>query len=190
MTIELGGHNLILVAHPDDEAMWGASLPIRFGESRLFTVICCSIPRRDPIRAWKFFDSCYRLGAFPRILPFHETEVGSPLSGLETLGSLPEYDCIITHGPDGEYGHSHHVSVHDYAKSIANGRKFITFAYRAGNTAIFLSHEEQMKKANALRAYDHILPYNGREIPKWEALLERYYETENRDFGVEYFGTA
>ena len=184
----IGQHNLILVAHPDDEVLWAGGLPIRYSEHALFHIVCCSVPRRDPVRAWKFFDACYTLNALPRILPFLETEVGSPLFGLEALGDFPQFDCIITHGEEGEYGHSHHRSVHEYARSIRKGRKFLTFSYEQraeGTFNLMLNEEEAERKMQALRCYNHTLPYEGVEMTKAQALLHRYFESQGRDFSVE-----
>lgn len=188
----IGQHNLILVAHPDDEVLWAGGLPIRYAEHAFFMVCCCSIPRRDPVRAWKFFDACYTLGAMPRILPFLETEVGSPLFGLEVLGDFPQFDCIITHGEEGEYGHSHHRSVHEYARTIQNGRRMLTFSYNQASdstTRIVLNAEETHRKMAALNCYNHSLPYNGVEMTKAQALLDRYFVSEGRSFSVENYAT-
>ena len=188
----IGNHNLILTAHPDDEVLWAGGLPIRYAEGAFFQIVCCSVPRRDPIRAWKFFDACYMLGAMPRILPFLETEVGSPLFGLEALGDFPHFDCIITHGEEGEYGHSHHRSVHDYARSIQNGRKLITFSYAQkaeGTVSIVLNEEETNRKMAALQCYNHSLLHNGIEMTKAAALLDRYFVSQGRSFSVESYAS-
>lgn len=186
--MEIGTNNVILVAHPDDETLWAGGLPIRYREQAMFTIIACSIPRRDPIRAWKFFDACQHLGALPRLLPFLETDVGSDLFGLEVLGTLSGYDCIITHGEEGDYGHSHHRCVHRYAAGIVGNRKFITFCYDQQSEEgmrLLLTHEEQKQKYAALSCYDHVLPYNGVEMTKCEALIDRYFASQGREFGIE-----
>src|SRR6185369_9909067 len=94
---------VLVVAHPDDESLFfGGLLASEPGD---WTVISCSIPRTDPIRAWKFFDACEVLGAKPRLLPFSETEFN--ISALE----LSSFDQIVTHNSAGEYGHPQHLQL-------------------------------------------------------------------------------
>jgi LmbE family N-acetylglucosaminyl deacetylase len=161
----VGTHNALVVAHPDDETLWGAGIMLRHPGD--WTVICCSIPRRDPIRAWKFFDACTVLGAKPRLLPFTEAEPTESLMGLSTI-DLSRFDCIVTHNHAGEYGHLHHKQV------AAMIPKAIRFGEGVGGQPLELTAAESGKKLQALKCYDHVLPYGGRKIPKWEALLERY----------------
>lgn len=176
----IGKNNVIVTAHPDDEVLWAGGLPIRFWAVR-WTVICCSIPRRDPIRAWKFFEACRRLNVFPRILPIAEPPASEPMMGLEVLGGLEDYDCLVTHNEHGEYGHLHHQQVHEYVKQVKGLRKFITFGYSKeglGNEELELKDEEAEDKQNCMKAYDHVLPYENWNWPKWKALEHRYYEVE------------
>jgi LmbE family N-acetylglucosaminyl deacetylase len=183
--MNLGNHNLILTAHPDDETLWAGGLPIRHPNA-IFTVICCSIPRRDPVRAWKFFDACIVLGVMARVLPYPETDYGQELFGLETLGDLRQYDCIITHDAEGDYGHSHHVSVNRYARRIAGSRPLITFSYdQEAGEQIVLNASETQRKFHALSCYNHVLPHNGADMTKTDALIERYFTSAGRHFNVE-----
>ena len=46
--IDFSGKNLMVVAHPDDETMWGGSLPIRYPGD--WFIVCCTVPKRDPER--------------------------------------------------------------------------------------------------------------------------------------------
>ena len=66
--LKVGENNLVVTAHPDDEVLWGSGIILRNKEKK-WTILCCSIPRIDDIRAYKFFDSCEVLGAKPRLLP-------------------------------------------------------------------------------------------------------------------------
>src|SRR5262245_29588921 len=93
----------VVTAHPDDESLWCGGLLLRYPGN--WTVICCSTPKRDPIRAYKFFDACERLGARGRIVVQPE-DLNTKLSFAWI--DLSPYDLIVTHGEAGEYGHPHH----------------------------------------------------------------------------------
>jgi LmbE family N-acetylglucosaminyl deacetylase len=160
----------VVVAHPDDEVMWVGGLLARYGEA--FTVICCSIPARDPVRAWKFFDACAVLGAAARLMPFQERPP-APLDHLDLL-DLSGFDLIVTHNAVGEYGHAHHVQLHRHIKKRWPD-KTATFGWAPdsrGEVVLHLTADEQAKRLAALKCYDHVSPSDGR--PKWEALLDHY----------------
>lgn len=156
----------MVVAHADDETLWGGGLILRHPGD--WTVMCCSVPVADPIRAERFVVACERLGARP-VLYAAPDRYGVPLA-LDV--ALDGFDTVVTHGREGEYGHPHHVQVSAYVRARARC-PVITFGYDAGE-ALRLTEAEQAAKLRALQAYDHELVYDGVLMPKWAALLQRY----------------
>src|ERR1051325_7321430 len=59
--IDRAENAVMVVAHPDDESLWGAGIVLRYKKN--WTVICCTVPYHDPIRAEKFRNACGVLGA-------------------------------------------------------------------------------------------------------------------------------
>lgn len=178
----------LVVAHPDDETLWCGGLLQRLPLD--WTVIACSIPRRDPERAWKFFDACRDLGAAGRLLPFEETPAVENLRGLPLL-ALAGYDLVATHGAAGEYGHPHHRQVHHAVKATVPAR-LLTIGWRpdgAGCLRIDLTPAEAARKLAALRRYDHMAPSDGGK-PKWQALVDRYVGRGGLDLGIETYDLA
>ena len=173
----------MVVAHPDDETMWGGSLPIRYPGD--WTIICCTIPRRDPERALLFQKACEKLGAKAVLLPIEEP----PVNGLIDEIMLPDekFDLVVTHGEAGEYGHPHHKQVHiiitKYYTQISP-TPILTFGYGNGKIKIELDEKEHEQKLSALKEYSHELPFQGEVMPKWKALLINYSEV---DFGTDTF---
>lgn len=165
-----------VVAHPDDECLFSAgavlTLPCEW------TVICCSIPRLDPIRALKFYDACSVLGARAVVLPCVESSPLEKLSCLEWL-DLNAYDIIFTHNKKGEYGHKHHIQVHDFIMSKFSGKRIFTFGYddeRNDSLYVGLNADQLALKTSALQCYNHTMPYKGVSMPKCEALIDRYFQ--------------
>lgn len=178
-TLKLEGRTAMVVAHPDDETLWGGGLLSRYDG---FDVICCSIPARDPERAICFFEAVRILGHFPILIPFQEVDAVTPLAHLKHL-NLSKYDNIITHNVEGEYGHLHHRQLFAFICEQFNGNIY-SFGFGNGDIAIALTEREKATKLSALMAYDnHSSSDNG--LPKWKALLDRY----NIDFDVEYYRT-
>ncbi len=177
--MDFSGRNLMVVAHPDDETMWGGSLPIRYPGD--WTIVCSTIPRRDPIRAILFQNACEKLGAVPVL----NTVPEPPVNGLIDEVILPEgFDLVVTHGKEGEYGHPHHKQIHQLVVKYYPDTPILTFGFGKGEIKIELTEEETQKKLGALKEYSHELPFQGKVMPKWKALLINYAEV---DFGKDTF---
>lgn len=172
----------IVTAHPDDEVLWCGGLPIRYPGD--WTVICCSIPRRDPIRAYKFFDACEVLGVKARLFPAIEPHPYESVPYLDNL-DLEDFDHIVTHGEAGEYGHQHHKDVHNYVKTKYAHKKLTFIGYPKGENKISLTEQELSKKLEALKKYNHCLPYGNGSPPKWEALIDRYCTQGGLNLAIE-----
>lgn len=171
--IEPGQNNVILTAHPDDETLWCGGLPIRYND-RKWTVICCTTPRADPVRADKFFEACRILGATPLLRRHVEPDHNGSLNfdGI----NLDEFDTIITHNPGGEYGHPHHKQVSRFVLSNYPASQTMLFGYGGQIkmvSEITLEPQEYSQKLAALKCYDHQSPLDAQ--PKWKALLDRYF---------------
>lgn len=154
----------MVVAHPDDESLWGAGLMIRHPKD--WTVICCTVPFHDPVRAEKFLDACKVLGAHGISIPFPER--GGPIE----VPDLSGYDLIITHNSAGEYGHVQHKELHNKIKPRWPD-KTICFGYGGGKPrlVIELTEDEKNRKMQAIRCYDHVSKTDHGD-PKWVALMK------------------
>ena len=173
------GRMCCITAHPDDESLWAGGL-LQKGD---WTVICCSIPHKDPIRAYKFYRACDVLGVKGIVLPFPEGESTKSFSHMDVI-DLDLFDGVLTHNSSGEYGHIHHKSVHHWVVENFKGNIW-TFGFGEGEYVHRLSKDEVERKMCALQSYDHKLPYMGRLTMKWEALLHRYMR--DQDFTKESF---
>ena len=58
---------MMLVAHGDDESLWGGGLLARYAHKN-WTVVCCTVPWADPIRTDKFRDACAVFNARPVVV--------------------------------------------------------------------------------------------------------------------------
>lgn len=169
---------VLVVAHPDDESLWCGGLLARRDVD--WTVICCSIPKADPERAYKFFLACEVLGAKARLLPYREDNGQFRLDLLD----LRPFHVIVTHGRNGEYGHPQHKELYERLYGHENTR-FIGYG-GAGHYMVPLDANLLEKKRAALACYDHVSSTDG-GLTKSQALIDYYGSrfdlwTERYDF--------
>ena len=102
--------SVVVVAHPDDEILWaGGYLAANPGTD----VICCTVPKKAPVRCLHFFEVCEKIGAHGIIIADTPDAVGRSTGPLNAVKAyVRQYDEIITHNHLGEYGHPHHIEVH------------------------------------------------------------------------------
>lgn len=182
---------LIVVAHPDDESLWFAGLPLRYPEIK-WEVVCCTIPRRDgeKVRAWKFFEACRRLGATARLLPFVEPDPKrTDIRGLELLDFTA--DVVATHNPSGEYGHAQHRVLNEYVRSAWSGPTLWPgYGMEDGALVVALTDQERVQKLSALMAYDYESTYRGKRDAKGMNLIRHYHNDEGFDLWRETYHVA
>lgn len=190
----IGKNNAIVVAHPDDEILFAASMPIRYPD-RKWTIICCSRPVIAPERESEFPAVCTALGAAYKMVD-HRENLNSTLDGLTEI-DLSRYDTIVTHNEEGEYGHQHHIQVHRHVKNRFSDRKLIFFGpkfglhslgiTRHGVHRLNLDYAEVDKKMQAFQCYASRRPYGGKDRPQHEILTMQFYLNKILDFKMESF---
>jgi LmbE family N-acetylglucosaminyl deacetylase len=150
-------HNLIVVAHPDDETIFFGGLMQR-RRARAWTIVCMTDANADgqgKIRKKQFEKACAKQGVkdaqwwnFPDI---YEKRLDTDAIA-ERLLSLPTPHEVYTHGIIGEYGHPHHQDV-SYAvhKAFAKHPRVFSAAYNTfPDISIQLTKKEFAKKADVL----------------------------------------
>ena len=132
---------VIIVAHPDDETIWAGGLVLSHPDWDWTVLSLCRAGDTD--RRPKFFAVCERLGAHGIIYDLDDNPEPSPIEPgrdigqpiLKALGET-EWDLCITHGKNGEYGHTRHKQVHAEVVGLVesgrlNCKELWTFAYES-----------------------------------------------------------
>ena len=125
---------LMIVAHPDDETIWGGAHLLDGGY-----LVLCLTNGSDPQRADEFRRAVIQSGNVPLILSYPDktnfrrnnwiyAEKGIE-NDIRFVMSAKEWDFVVTHNPQGEYGHIHHkltsaVTVKVFEDTDSAGRLF------------------------------------------------------------------
>ena len=122
----MSSKSLMVIAHPDDEAIFGGYLL----EQPDDWVVLCVTNGYKPHRSSEFYKSMEIAGAQGVIWEFLD-KLGVPLDAqvsemLKDFIEAGDYDRFVTHGEDGETDHIHHKQIHAWMKKIV-GNKLETF---------------------------------------------------------------
>lgn len=116
---------LIMIAHPDDETIFGANELLDKTANRF---VLCFTNAKHPVRNKEFFETLKIVQADGAMLDFHDAmdDNWSNLQNNEiikhaVLPNIPDEkpDLIVSHDSNGEYGHVQHKRVHTIAKDLA-----------------------------------------------------------------------
>jgi LmbE family N-acetylglucosaminyl deacetylase len=119
---------LMIVAHPDDESLFGGEA---LTSSQGWTVVCVTNASNE-VRRREFSAAMASIGASYTMLDHADDLYNGNFSAmLETqlralLNEAP-YELVVTHGPSGEYGHPQHRAVHHIVRTLAGGRALYVF---------------------------------------------------------------
>ena len=175
----------IIVAHPDDEIIWAGGFVLQHQDYNWNVLALCRA--NDPDREPKFQRVCDLISADGTISdlddssPWQQIDPHSEIGGrvLEHFGNR-EWDLVLTHGPNGEYGHERHRQTHQAVAALVEGgelrtERLWTFAYEAASPAgdchpapwadftVDLSPEEFAEKKHIVRD-EYGYPEDGFEV--------------------------
>lgn len=121
---------LMIVAHPDDETLFGYDYIYKNNS----IIIICLTNEDNYIRHNEFinvikFNKCSRGIILNNIDTPHDKTHKFELD-IEKLNiNMNLIDLIVSHGPDGEYGHIQHIAAHNLSKILADkyNKQFMYF---------------------------------------------------------------
>lgn len=117
--------NLMIVAHPDDELLWGGAHLLR--DNYLVVCITCG-PNITRVNEFKNLmeqtgDQYIMLGYPDKILNIRSNwndDKDDIYKDLSDIISLKSWNVIVTHNKVGEYGHLHHKLTHQIVLDVYN----------------------------------------------------------------------
>tara|TARA_B100001250_G_scaffold413196_1_gene446533 strand:- start:968 stop:1519 length:552 start_codon:yes stop_codon:yes gene_type:complete len=147
-TLGIAERNLMIVAHPDDEIIFGGAL-LQEGNWK----VICLTNGDNTTRCKEFQEVMNILGLDYEIWDYPDKWGGDfdRKSVREKL--LPiikdKYNKIVTHNEDGEYGHSQHIATNEIVMELVDENLFVF-----GKGDNFLPFDMIHRKFNLLKIYE------------------------------------
>lgn len=123
--IKTTAKKVMFIAHPDDETLWGSSA--LYNEKYLVVCITCG-GRKDRVREFEEVMSLtgddYIMLNYPDLVKGKKSDWKADWNNInkdiQEILSYKDWDLIVTHNPDGEYGHIHHKMTNQIVTKYAN----------------------------------------------------------------------
>jgi LmbE family N-acetylglucosaminyl deacetylase len=173
--------NVMIVAHPDDETIWGGAHLIR--DNYLVICITCGTnnTRVKEIKSVlkETNDQLIMLGYPDKVNGQRsdwKNDKTNILSDLKRILSLKKWNLIVTHNAEGEYGHEHHKMTHSLVLDAYNDLNLNEDLY-------FFGKYYSKKKMEKLQELPPSITEE--ELKEKERLIDLY---KSQDFVTEKFG--
>lgn len=179
--IEKEYNNLMIVAHPDDETIWGGAHLIE-GD---YTVVCitCGVDKKrqkEFIKVMNKTDSKYIMFSHTDLKKGYisdwENEIEIIKLELTDILNERNWNTIITHNPQGEYGHKQHKKINKIVTSIVSDKEKL---YYFGK----YYKKEQLKKVNLVPIESQI--YDIKSDILFNIYKTQHFSTYNHMFKYE-----
>ncbi|MBD3248569.1 hypothetical protein GF336_00810 [Candidatus Woesearchaeota archaeon] len=168
---------LAVVAHPDDETIWMGGTILK--NKRWDWTIVSLCRKGDLDRAPKFKKVCRILGAKSFISDLDDEkmmDIPSDEIKKRLRKFAGSYDCVFTHGKNGEYGHKRHVDVHDAVVEMVEHDELNC------SKLIFFSYVKNGKYCYPSRNSDRFIKLDGNVLDKKKKLIEGVYGFDKKSF--------
>ncbi|MBQ4030623.1 MAG: PIG-L family deacetylase [Bacilli bacterium] len=131
--INLNGYNkLMIVAHPDDETLWGGKALIE--DDYLVVCITCG---KVKSRVFEFVNVMHTTNDKYIMLGYPDKTNGERdnwdtvyediTKDLKEIIKLKDWELIVVHNPEGEYGHIHHKMISNIVTDIVENKDILYY---------------------------------------------------------------
>lgn len=174
-------NKLMIVAHPDDETIWGGANLIE--DDYVVVCVTCGVSNvrsEEFKKVMEITNDKYIMLGYPDkingVISNWEYIYDSIESNLKSIIDDGDYEKIVTHNPDGEYGHIHHKMISKMVTKNVDKEKLYYFGRYYKNKNVIPNSSKRIedglyrKKVNELiniyksqqfikKSYSHMFPY-------------------------------
>ena len=161
---------IMIVAHPDDELLWGGAHLIE--DDYLVVCITCgtSSRRLNEFReVMKATDDSFIYLGYPDkendIRNEWDTCYNNIYSDIEKILNSNNWDLIVTHNPKGEYGHIQHIKTNKIVTDLYNSNNYYSKLYFFG---------KYYSKKNIINIETELIPVSKNLLEEKERILDLY----------------
>ena len=127
--IQKSFNKLLIVAHPDDETLWGYH---QLKNSKGWKIICIT-NANNPTRVAEITSIAKHLGTALEVWNFKDKYLNYNMHpkiylDLATAINQPNVEKVVTHNPLGEYGHTQHKKISQIVLTVSKKPTFV-FSY-------------------------------------------------------------
>ena len=145
--IEVKPKKLMIVAHPDDESLWGGAHLLE----EEYTVVCitCGVVNyrvTEFEKAMAVTNDTYIMLGYPDLagpkIDRWETTYNLIYESLKRIIESNNWNVIVTHNPDGEYGHIQHIMTSKIVTDIVSDKTKLYYFdryYKEGEIPSYLT---------------------------------------------------
>ncbi len=186
-------NKLMIVAHPDDEMLWGGmNLLLDSG----WHVIVSTHGNKKDFRSNEFKNSIKYAGAYEwKMYDIKDKYIELPATADHLYNkntqlykdlvklSKQKWDLVLTHNENGEYKNTHHIAVHHMVKKIFKNAKFFNLDKKLDNNSLMRKRELCKYYADTQKICAHIIDKEESELKDDERTHyqnEKIYVKENR----------
>ena len=157
-------NKLMIVAHPDDEMLWGGAHLIE--DDYLVVCVTCGVVK---IRVNEFVNVMHATNDEYIMLGYPDKTNGQRdtwddwrdkiAKDIDDIINLKDWDVIVTHNPDGEYGHQHHKMTSQIVTNVLSDKDKLYYFGRYHSKKTITPYLNSMSPINDkyLKQKKHIL---------------------------------
>ena len=162
--------NLMVVAHPDDDLLFGGTELMK--DDYVVVCVTCGTSKtrlKEFKRMMNYFEDEYITLGYPDLVEGKKSEWIDEYDlitrDIKNIINLKEWDKIVTHNPDGEYGHIHHKMTNRIVTGLTNDKSKLYYFNKTYSTKYY-------KENNISKTLDDKMCNKKRE------LFDKYYKSQ------------
>ncbi len=117
-------NNLMIIAHKEDGLIWGGNNLLN--DNYLVVCITCKENDKDFIKIMDKTNNLYVLLNYDEETDFYE-ERNVLNRDLSKYLNMKNWDKVVTHNEEGEYGSNQHVIINSYVKKLINNKDILYY---------------------------------------------------------------
>ncbi|MEG0980238.1 MAG: PIG-L family deacetylase [Erysipelotrichaceae bacterium] len=169
--------HLMIVAHPDDETIWGASHLLK----DKYLVVCITNGKNNKrhkefVKVMKKIKTPYLILNYPDKVKGQRDDWKSSEEAIQKdlnyIMNFKDWKLIATHNPKGEYGHIHHKRTSNYVTKIVKDQKLKTKFYYFGEYKQ-KKHIKELKNVKKISKKDFTMKKKMMKLYKSQAKVDK-----------------